>query len=168
MNRKGMCAALEKWRLEITALMDKAGCLRPPALRRSLRNDALFSTDLPQAADEESVSRFIHDARLAGWRTEKSNGWIHLDRDAMFDAAEKFPTFGPEALCCLSLLKRHAKDTAPSDGMTERSLLKASEEGYAAFECLCGKLHAQWAAQLRSHINLPDIDRRFFGGESAL
>lgn len=155
---------MKKWRTEITGLIRKACCRRPPALRRSLRNDALLTTDLPQTADEETVSRFIQDAQLAGWRTETENGWIHLDRNALFDASDYDFPFGPEAACCLSLLKRHAKDTALSDGAAERSLLKALEEGYTAYERLCGKLHAEWAAQLRSHQRIPDIDRRFFGG----
>ena len=159
---------MEKWRDELRKMMRAAGFRRTPVLRRSKKEDFLFATDYPLASDASSVQAFITAAQKAGWRTETDSGWIQLDRKAEFEAADMPPAWNPEAGCCLSILERSAYEKIPSDGYAERLILKALEEGPDAYENVCGKLHADWAAAMREHTGIPDVDRRFFGGVGGL
>ena len=54
------------------------------------------------------------------------------------------------------------------EGYDVKGILKALEEGPDAYENVCGKLHADWAAAMRKHTGIPDVDRRFFGGAGRL
>ena len=155
---------MRKWREELARIMNTAGFRRPPALRRSSRSDCLLATDLPQAADETSVRFFFCEAGKAGWRTVTEAGWIHLDRAAVFEAADTVPRGTPASACCLSMLRRNRFPTV-SDGTAERMILKALEEGTAAYDAVCRRLHADWAASLRNHTGIPAVDPRFFGEE---
>ena len=113
---------MNKLRLEIRKLLeDGETLLRPPALRRSLRGDMLYATDLPCVADAEQTARFRRRAEEAGWRTESAEGWILLDRIPEFPPAGGFRgPFGPEAQCCASLLRRHPdRETAKRRYCTE-------------------------------------------------
>ena len=156
---------MKKWREEIYSMMHSAGYRRKPALRRSRNDQFLLATDFPMTADQTAVAEFIRQAEKAGWRAESVHGWIYLDRDTVFEAAEEMAIPGAEAACCLSLLERHAESRTPSGGSDERRLLKAMEEGPGAYENVCGKLHTEWAESLRKRIGIPDVDKRFFGGE---
>ena len=156
---------MKKWRDELTEMMISSGCVRMPAIRRSNRDHYLFATDYPSKADQKAMYVFIDRAVDAGWHIETVRGWIHLDRKAVFEAAETVPEPGPEAFCCLSLLERHPDNRKQSDGSAERLLLKAMEEGRETYERTCEILHAEWAVLLRKMNGLPDIDHRFFGGE---
>ena len=158
---------MEKWREQLSGLMSDAGYRRKPAIRRSTRDGYLFATDFPQAADEHSVQVFLKTAENTGWKTEMISGWIELTRYTDFAEASDRSVFGsPEAACCLSLLNRYNGDKAPSDGDIERKILKALEEGFDKYDSLCRSIHSSWAAALRRHEELPDIDKRYFGGET--
>ena len=138
---------------------------RPPAFRRSLSEDALYATDLPKVAEENEVADFRRRAEQAGWHTIMENGWILMDF-----VPEKMPAdgfqgpFGPEAKCCASLLNRHAGDRGPDGKKEKRMLLKAGEEGAAAYERACGQIHREWAAALRKREMLPKISTDYFTG----
>ena len=155
---------MNELRLEIRKLLeDGETLLRPPALRRSLRGDMLYATDLPCVADAEQTAQFLRRAEEAGWRTESAEGWILLDRIPEFPPAGGFRgPFGPEAQCCASLLRRHP-DRETAKGTDERRILsKAGEEGPEAYERACGLLHREWAALLREGERLPNINQLFF------
>ena len=157
---------MEKWRKEITDMMISSGYRRTPALRRSDKEQFLFATDYPLAADDQDVLRFIGYAHEAGWQTETDHGWIYLSRKPELNEGDGLPAPGPESACCLSLLKRHAGDRILSDGSAERMLLKAAEEGADAYENACERLHYTWAGMLRESGTIPDIDERFFQKEN--
>ena len=156
---------VKKWREEVMSLLLSTGFNRVPALRRSNRKEFLLATDFPQKADGKAVEKFLDEAGRAGWRTIIADGWIHLDRPAVYEGADAAPVQGSEAACCLSLLERQGTKTSQSDGSSERALLKALEEGPAAYERICGVLHTRWAESMRTKKGIPDIDKRFFGGK---
>ena len=154
---------MKKWREELLQLMAESGYDRTPALRRSRKTDFLFATDYPCAADSRCVERFLDSAGKNGWHAAIEKDWIYLDRQPGFEAADEPSAQTPEAACCLSLLQREREKT-PSDGSTERMILKALEEGPDTYEKTCAMLHARWAGMLRQKQLLPDMDKRFFGG----
>lgn len=159
---------MKKWRNELINMMIHTGCTRTPVLRRSNKTQFLLATDFPLITDKNSMTAFMELAETNGWQTITDRGWIHLNRKAVFEAAEEIPDPGPEAACCLSLINRHPNEMVPSDGTAERLMLKAMEQGTEACERICCELHAEWAASLRKHKGIPDIDKRFFGGQESI
>ena len=158
---------LNVYRRELRMALDGLQVARPAVLRRSIRKDYLYSTDLPLAADQDSVRQFSDDVRRRGWRTETEEAWIHLDPPEIRkwpDSEGRMPEC-PESICCLSILQRHSGHLTASDGSMERQLIKAAEEGPEAYEKICRRIHGEWAAALREHRRIPDIDPRFLGGE---
>ena len=154
---------MNKLRKELQEMLAAAETDRPPALRRSLREEYLYATDLPQVAAEEEVSVFRRRAEKAGWQTEAEDGWILLDPPftALQDAVNR-GAYGCEAKACISLLWRHPEGRRP--GQREiRMLAKAGEESPDAFEKACAALHREWAAALRQGEPLPEIPASVFG-----
>ena len=150
------------WREDLLRIMETAGYRRFPSLRRSNREDSLFATDYPQAAEEPSVRLFICKAKNAGWHIVSDNGWLHLDRTAVIEAADFPPIQTDQSACCLSMLYRN-RFPILSDGTAERMILKALEEGTEAYNTACKKLHSAWAVSLRNHTGIPAVDPEFFG-----
>ena len=126
---------------------------RKPALRRSDATDALLATDLPLAADEETVRRFAERMNERGWRVRRQGSWLLLDAEVPVPDDTVPETLNGELGCCISLLKRHPGGETDREAL--RALVKASEKGPAAVEAYCAELHASWAAALRKHRNLP-------------
>ena len=158
---------MNKLRLEVQALLSGTETVRPAVLRRSLREDYLYATDLPQITDAETAAAFRRAAGDAGWRTAEENGWIQLDRIPETLPEDGFRGIpGPEARCCESLLRRHAEMRKRNGDREKRMLLKAREEGPEAYEKCCGKLHREWAEILRKREALPEIDLKYFTGGS--
>lgn len=144
-------------------MLDCTDSIRPAALRRCRQEDWLYATDLPQAASGEAVDAFLRTAESNGWRTRKETGWILLDRIPEIPPEGFFSgPFGPEARCCLSLLRRHPDRKGNADHEV-RMLLKAGEEGPDAYERACGILHREWASALRKGENLPGMATLYFG-----
>ena len=89
---------------------------RKPALRRSLKDEWLYATDLPVIHGGRVPEKTAARLTEAGWEYTAEGGWLQMRK-----AAEEPPEgwheggFGPEAGCCLSLLERHAgkADAAP-------------------------------------------------------
>ncbi len=163
---------MNELRAELKALLDVVPTVRPPALRRSLRDDALYATDLPAAADRETVEAFLRATGNAGWTARKTAGWIELDKAVRKPPRDGFHgPFGPEADCLLHLLRRHRPgENSPEEkkaaAAAVRMLIKAGEAGPDAFEKACAQLHADWAVRLRTGLPLPDLDDSFFENEA--
>lgn len=150
--------ALRKELINITAAF---GLARFPALRRSLREEWLYAADLPGFCAPDSLAQIRKKLAEAGWETREEQGWLQLRKAAPEPPEGWFEgPFGPEASCCLSLLSRH-KGTA-EDGLTQRLLIKAGEEGAEAYETVCLRLHREWAARLRDGKKLPAVSLRYF------
>lgn len=156
---------MNKLRQELKSILGETVTLRPAALRRSLRKDYLYATDLPQIADESAIADFRTRAESAGWRTSEENGWIQLDKTGSVQAEDAFPGIaGTEAKCCASLLNRHPNGRRPGE-RERRILIKAGEEGTEAYEKACAVMHREWAAALRHREALPDLTKDWFGGK---
>ena len=152
-------------REELRELCRQVKTIRTPAIRRSLQDRYLYATDLPQAAEEAAVKEFMRKAREAGWKVSEAEGWLQLDKPVHMPPKGWYEgPAGAEAAGCLSILRRHAGRTAPSDGSAERRLIKAAETGAAAFKEACRLIHAQWAKGLREGNKIPDVNPEFFGG----
>jgi len=153
---------MNAYRAELAALLAGTETKRPPALRRSLREDALYATDLPAAADEAVVASFCRRAQEAGWHPRREGGWIELDRAVTEPPEGALPDHpGPEAACCRSLMERHAPGS-PADPRWTRRLIKAGEEGARAYEKACAAIHRDWAERLRKREGIPGISIAFF------
>ena len=66
------------WRKELNGLLAAERTPRPVALRRSLREDFLYATDLP-AVDEAAARHFAKAAEKAGWIVERCGVWLQQD-----------------------------------------------------------------------------------------
>ncbi len=152
---------MNELRKEIRILLSRAESTRSPALRRSLREEFLYATDLPQTASAATVASFCTEAETAGWQVQVTDGWILMDRIPEIFVPEEEPD-GPEARCCASLLQRH---TERKNGDREkRMLIKAADESAEAYERTCGILHREWAVALRKGEKLPDVPGEYFTG----
>ena len=150
---------MNELRKALLAMLSGTPSKRPAALRRSLQEDWLYATDLPQIADRETAEAFRRKAESAGWRTEADSGWILMDLVPDIPPAGGFTgPYGPEAGSCASLLQRHPERKKRNAQRERRMLLKAGEEGQEAFERCCAMLHREWAENLRRGEALPDLD----------
>ena len=183
---------MNEWRADIRRMLDRAETVRPPALRRSRREDFLYATDLPGLADRETVEGFCAAAGEKGWKWDILNGWLELTREVREPPKGWTDTELPEeTACCASLLERHpakgqgrtaereAGTAAEREAGTDDpdggfpgadaqaagiALVKAGEEGAKALRQVCARLHRDWAARLRKGEPLPRIDSGFFTG----
>lgn len=156
---------MNAWRQELAELLRAAPGRRPAALRRSLREDWLYATDLPAVTEEAALAAFRAQAAERGWRLEQQQGWLLL-KPVFPGAPENGYTgpFGPEAGSCLSLMRRHP-DAGNTETAAERAvilLVKAGEEGPEAYEAACAALHREWAERLRKGQSLPKLEECFF------
>ena len=140
-------------RREVQAVLADVPVTRKPALRRSDAPDALLATDLPMAADEEAVRRFIGRMNERGWRVWRQGSWLLLDAEVPVPDDTVPEKLNGELGCCISLLKRHPGGETDREAL--RALVKAAERGQEALETCCVGLHASWAAALREHRELP-------------
>lgn len=159
---------MNKLRKEVLKLLASAECIRPAVLRRSLREDALYATDLPKVAAEPVLMEFCRRAEAAGWHTAREGDWIQLDQDRTEPPEGGFSgPYGKEAGCCKSLLLRHPERERNTGAREKRRLIKAGEKGPEDYEKVCSMIHQEWAGVLRRGEKLPDIPIAFFeGGKS--
>ena len=129
---------------------------RAPALRRSSRADWLFATDLPSCAAPEDCSAFLCLSEEKGWQAQTESGWMELRKPGILLPAEWFaePADG-EAACLGSLCARHPEREEAPEAVFR--LIKAREEGPAAWEEACRALHGECARRLRLHLPLPRL-----------
>ena len=152
-------------REELTKLLEENPGSRRAVLRRSLRKDYLYATDLPAAAGERETESFIRGAKSHGWRVLREKGWIELDRPYYLPPVGLYiPPGGEEALCCASLLRRHPPraDVNAAGAEAARSLIKAAECGEAEYEKAWRMLHIRMAEMLRLGEELPALSEKFF------
>lgn len=153
-------------RRELNTLTDRDGLRRKPAIRRSMRAEWIYATNLPETAGEEQLEAISEALREAGWESMTEGGWMQLRK-----AADEPPEgwfdgpFGPEAECCRSLLARHPGRRRENDQRIEYSLIRAGEEGAETYENACRQLHHEWAGRLRKKQKLPDISPAYFSKE---
>ena len=151
-------------RRELVSLFEDIPSERPPALRRSLKDEWLYAADLPAVFAEGWGETLGAKLKEAGWETLEEDGWVQLRKNAAEPPEGWYGgTFGPEAGCCLSLLARHAADAQSDPDPAQRMLIKAGEQGRDAYEAACAALHRDWAARLRQRRPLPPVSRRYFG-----
>ena len=151
-------------RKELAALLTAPAGNRRPAIRRSLTEEWLYSSDLPALYGGNLPDSVLSALSSAGWTFLPENGWLLLKKTAKEPPAGWYDgTFGPEAACCRSLLDRHPPAGGEPSDAAQRMLIKAGEEGEKAYEEACAALHGEWAERLRKGRSLPDLDRRYFG-----
>ena len=143
---------LTRARAEIAELLKGLPVSRPPAVRRAIPDDWMLACDLPQCAEAEAVGRFVRCAEESGWRVDRRDGWILLDKTEVLDAYAGDHTGSPlrasgEMGCVLSLLERHPEFR--EDPSILRMLAKASELSPVAAEPEYRKLHEALAIRLR-------------------
>ena len=164
-----MIKGINALRRELTEICAQVETRRPPAIRRSLQEQYLYATDLPLAADDSAVDRFIELASGAGWQVSAEAGWLQLDRIITVPLSDwNTDQYGPESACCLTILRRNAGRLNPSDGTVERQLIKAADQGTDAYEVCCRKIHRDWAERLRTGNAIPDVHPGFFGRKAAI
>ena len=151
-------------RRELNTLLVGTAFTRVPAVRRSLREDWLYASDLPALCTETALQALAVRLAEAGWETMEEQGWLQF-RKAVGEPPEPLREGlpGPEAACCRSLLARHPERESVFPMKTVCMLVKAAEEGKNAYENTCAKLHRQWAERLREGKALPAVSLRFFG-----
>ena len=152
-------------RRELTETIGKACAQRPPALRRSREEEWLYATDLPGLCPEEQLEHTVRKLTEKGWESRPEGGWLLLRKLCPVPPEDWYGgSFGPEAACCLSLLRRHPERMTAPAGAEAYALIKAGEEGAAAYEQCCGKLHGMLAERLRQGTAFPGLSPRYFGG----
>ena len=152
-----------KMRTELTSLLEAPEGSRRPAIRRSLMTEWIYATDLPALYNGTVPDNLTDGLEAAGWESEMKDGWLQLRKPAPDPPKGWYDgPFGPEAACCLSLLGRHSS-CAGNPEPTQRILIKAGEEGAAAYEEACAALHREWAERLRRREPIPAVSRRYFG-----
>ena len=150
-------------RKELQELMQIPQTTRKPVLRRSRPDDWLYSTDLPDVCDRETLGLFLETIGNAGWEYTEEKGWILMRKQAGEPPEGWYDgLFGPEAGCCLSLLDRHKNQASDETEAIQRMLIKAGEEGEKQYEAACAGLHRNWAERLREGKPLPCINRAYF------
>ena len=161
---------MNRLREELNRLLAGIPTRRPAALRRSLREDWLYATDLVRAGGEAAAGQFLASAREAGWQAEIRDGWIELDKPVVSPPEGWAPGRpGPETMRCLSLTTRKhpnredpgGQDAAGAKARAIRLLIKAGEAGDAAWEDACEMLHREWAGRLRERKTIPLVDAGF-------
>ena len=137
---------------------------RPPAVRRSRRDEWLYATDIKLLLSGKAMESLLNELAAEGWEWTEEQGWLLLRKpaeeppDGWYDGA-----FGPEAACCASLLDRHPGRPGSAAERAQRALIKAGEEGEKAYEAACACLHREWAERLRCGEPLPALSSRYFG-----
>lgn len=150
-------------RLELCELLKAPAGSRAPAIRRSLLDEWLYASDLPALYGGSVPEGIMTALESTGWEYAQDNKWLQLRKTAEEPPDNWYEgPFGPEAACCLSLLRRHPVSTLPSDA-AQRRLIKAGEEGENAYEDACEAVHREWAERLRTGNALPAISGRYFG-----
>ena len=151
-------------RNELIPLLQSPPDRRKPVIRRSLRSEWLYWTDLPVLWDGPVPETLLKGLSDAGWEYElKDRSWLELRKDCRTPPDNWYQgPFGPEAGCCGSLLKRHPRSCRSESDSAALLLIKAGETGYSAYEEACAVLHREWAGRLRKHQALPDMDLCYF------
>ena len=154
---------INAFRQELKDILSGSETDRMPVIRRSLLPDWLYATDFPALCRETEKKRFLETLTENGWETMEADGWIQMRKAANEPPANWYEgAFGPEAVCCRSLLERHTGSSGTDAESVQCILIKAAEEGEKAFETACASLHHSWAERLRKGEPLPAIHPAYF------
>ena len=147
---------LTPYRVQVQTALMEAPVQRKPFLRRSLRADALLTTDLPCVAAEADIADFAARLRAQGWRVEALGNYLELTPALHPPVCMETPAWGADRVelrRLYSLLERHPEGTATEAEIL--AFLKAEEAGERALETLCRALCRDCAERLRNHAPLP-------------
>ena len=136
---------LTPYRAQLQTALAEVPSQRKPFLRRSLRADALLTTDLPCVAAEADIADFVSRLRAQGWRVEALGNYLELTPTLHPPLCTETPAWGADRVelrRLYSLLERH-----PEGAATEAEIL--------AFLTLCRALCRDCAERLRNHAPLP-------------
>ena len=143
-------------RQQAALALSHAESRRKPFLRRSLRADALLTTDLPQAATTEVCEAFAQTLRTAGWRVLPTGDFLELTPPLAAPLLTDAPGFGLNAP---NLRRLHHVLTLHPDGEASEAdvlaLMKAEEAGERSLEAWANNLCRRCSALLRTHAALP-------------
>lgn len=158
---------INAFRRELTAILGCISVSRTPALRRSMKEDWLYATDLPVLCKGISLPEALVVLAEAGWEYSAEGDWLQLRKTAEEPPEEWFDgPFGQEAACCLSILRRHRERMTEQDTKAAYQLIKAGEEGAEAYEKACTELHGILSDRLRKKQGLPNLSFSYFGERS--
>ena len=151
-------------RKELDSLLKAPAGRRAPAIRRSLREEWLYATDLPALYGGSIPDGIRTVLSNAGWDYMPDGEWLQMRKPSKEPPEDWYGgSFGPEAACCLSLISRHPASGEIEPESVQRMLIKAGEEGENAYEEACAAIHREWASRLREGNGLPAVSRRYFG-----
>lgn len=147
---------LTPYRLAAQALLADVPAPRKPFLRRSLRPDALLTTDLPRLVQPQALEALEAAITGLGWTVQLQAGLWELT-PVLTPSAPLGPVLPgpdrPHLRRLYSLLSRHP---APGGSIAPvLAFLKAEEAGPQPLERLCQALCRQCAVCLRAHQRLP-------------
>lgn len=152
-------------RRQLSGFMNEQQPERQPALRRSRSADWIYASDIPVLLSDESKGRLLGILEKAGWEHLEDGKWLLLRKTAEEPPEDWYSgPFGPEAACCRSILARHPGKQGNTSAAVQRILIKAGEEGAAAYEEACLHVHREWAENLRKGEDIPAISMKYFGG----
>lgn len=147
---------LTPYRYAAQALLANVSASRKPFLRRSLRPDALLTTDLPRLVSPQALETLESTMDGHGWTVRLQAGLWELTPVLTPPAPLGSVPPGadrPALRRLYSLLSRHP---APGDSIAPvLAFLKAEEAGPQPLERLCQALCRQCAVCLRAHQRLP-------------
>lgn len=150
-------------RRELRRLLDAPEARRTPSIRRSRLDGWMYATDVLVLTDGQDREKLLSGLSSAGWEIREEGGWINL-RKALSEPPRDWydGVFGPEAACCLSLLKRHPESMREPSAETVSLLVRAAEEGPEAYETACREIHGRLAERLRKGQPFPNLSEAFF------
>ena len=153
-------------RKELADILATAALARNPALRRSMREEWLYAADLPGLCPPEEMETLLRKLKETGWEAAADGGWVQFRKSCPYPPEGWYAgSFGPEAACCGSLLRRHPGGDFRDGERVRFRLIKSAEEGAGSYERACAALHREWAERLRKGKKLPAVSRKYFGEE---
>lgn len=147
---------LTPYRRRAQALLETVPATRKPFLRRSLRPDALLTTDLPRLTTPEALSQLISALDAQGWTTLCQGDYLELTPTLIPPVADGCLSRGTDRPALRRLYHLLFRHPAPcGDAAPLLAFLKAQEAGPQSLETLCQTLCRQCAVRLRTHERLP-------------
>ena len=157
-----VCNALRE---ELSALLTLPEMSRTPVIRRSLNDDWLYAADLSLLFGGILPEDVAEKLSSAGWTFSIKENWLQLRKAATQPPVNWYvDSYGTEAGCCASLLRRHPDRDDDGAEAVQRKLIKAAEKGFEDYEAACAEIHKSWAERLRQGNKLPEISLLYFEG----
>ena len=150
-------------RKELAALLTAPEMSRAPVIRRSLKEEWLYTADLSLLYDGKLPKDVAKNLSSADWAYSLEGTWLQLRKTATEPPEDWYADlFGAEAECCASLLRRHPERDEDGSEAMQYKLIKAAEKGFEAYETACRDIRRSWAERLRQGKRLTEISIRYF------